>query len=254
MRVKSLIFSILFGCAVFTGCVRQPLLFPDAKDPRLSGGFAAAFGTNDLVRAAAEIDVEQAGSYHTARAALLLKKPSYLRLEILSVMGITGLCVITAPEKMTVYLPSKNEFYSGAPSRQNIGKFLPLPLDAEEIVQVLIGSIPGLTDEGVQRRLEQENDVWRLEMNRPAGVSQTAFFNHKGLIRLTRSGEDPKQWLSVDYFYENAAESMPSKIVFTTADGGRVRITYTDVGIEKTDDVSMFDMNIPADATVIDLN
>ncbi|HON59153.1 MAG TPA: DUF4292 domain-containing protein [Smithella sp.] len=246
--------SFLALCAVLSGCVMQPSLIPDASNGMMSGGWNAALGTNDLVRAMVNIEVEKSKSYHTTQATLLLKKPSYLRLEILSVMGISGLCVIAAPEKMIVYLPSKNEFYSGRPSRQNISKFIPLPLDAADIVPMLTGSIPGLTDDSVEKRLYQENDPWRLDMTWRSGVSQTAWLKLNRLIRLTRSGDGPQEWLNAEYFYENERESLPSKIVFTMADGGYIGITYTDLSVEKTDDVSMFNMDLPPNATVVDLN
>lgn len=255
MRAKSIIFwSFFCVCAGMIGCVPRQVLSPGASTDAMFGKPDASLEAEGLIRAVAKIDTEKSGIPYRARAALILKKPSYLRLEILPLMGVMGLCVITTPQKMMVYLPSKNEVYTGKPSPQNISKFIPLPLDAEEMVWMLTGSVPGGTDRDVEQRLYRENDVWRLDMMWPSGASQTAWFNEYGLIRLKRFDNDQKTWLSAEYFYDHRPSPLPSKIVFVMNDGGYVKITYTDVSVDQTDDISMFDMEMPSGVDIMPLD
>lgn len=255
MRVKSIILWSLFSVCVATiGCVPRQSLIHGAPTEGQFVKEGALPGAADLIRAVARIDTEQSGIRYTADATLVLKKPSYLRLEILPLMGVTGFCVITAPEKMMVYLPSQNKVYTGKPSSQNIVKFFPLPLEAQEIVYMLTGSIHGLTDEGVEKRLYRENEAWQLDMTWPSGVSQTVWFKDEAVIRFKRFVNGQKtSWLSAEYAYDKGPSPLPSKIIFTI-NGGYVKITYTDVSVEQTEDVSVFDMEIPSDAEVISLD
>jgi hypothetical protein len=75
--------------------------------------------------ATAEIDLKTEQGHYPVRAALIMQKPSYLRLEILPVIGTPDLYLAATPDHLQIFIPSREEFYSGKPSAENLARFLP---------------------------------------------------------------------------------------------------------------------------------
>ena len=91
----------------------------------------------DRIVATAQIDLMTAQGHYPVRAALILQKPSYLRLEMLPVIGTPDFFLTATPDDMRIFIPSQGEFYSGKPSAENLARFLPWALNIEDIVMIL---------------------------------------------------------------------------------------------------------------------
>lgn len=192
------------------------------------------------------------GSY-PAKVALVMKRPSYLRLEILPVIGSPDFFLVASPEIMRVFIASRMEVYAGKPSLSHLKKFLPWSAGVEEMVMMLTGTYPALQENNVSDQEYFEGNNRRIEMRAPSGASQTIWRGEDNkLIRFVRRDAGNKTLYAADYSYHHDGTMFPSKIVITMhAESTSLSVNYLDVKIEKTSDGSVFDLIVPEHVTEI---
>ena len=94
-----------FTCIIFllllavlaSGCVPQAIIYPDSPAEKIMAAISSAVAEDDILSAIAQIDLGTIHGYHPARAALIIKKPSYLRLELLPVIGTPDFFLAASP-------------------------------------------------------------------------------------------------------------------------------------------------------------
>jgi hypothetical protein len=207
-----------------------------------------------ILKALVKIDFITADGYYPAKAALIVKRPSYLRLELLPVIGVPDFVLASTPEKMSIFIPSKKELYSGLPTGSNLKRFLPWPIEIEDMVMIFAGTIPAFKEKNVSYQSFQEKNLWRLEMKAPSGCSQTAWMQGDNkLLKIIRKKENGEEVYTVKYIYDDT-RSVPGKITISMADGKTsLSVEYSDVEIEKSADLSVFNLVIPSDVKEIPL-
>lgn len=216
----------------------------------------AAIDENDLLSAIVQIDFMTKDGYFPAKAALAVKRPSYLRLELLAVIGAPDFFLAVTPERINVLIPSKGEFYTGRTTDAGVKKFLPWPIEFEDMIMIFTATYPSLKEQGVVAQRYPEDNLLRLEMKAPSGVSQTVWTgeNHR-LMKLVRKDEKGNETYTVKYIYHQDHDAFPEKIVIRMADGvTSLSVTYWDVKIEKATDLSIFDLAMPDDVKEISLD
>jgi hypothetical protein len=153
--------------------------------------------------ALAQIDLVTAQGHYPIRAAIILRKPSYIRLEMLPVIGTPDFFLAASPGEMTIFIPSQNEYYSGKPTAENLSRFLPWSFTLEEIVMILSSTYPPLDGTNVSYESDLDNALLRIDMKTPAGPSQTIWMtkNEKivKLIRYDPLGREMYRALFDDY-------------------------------------------------------
>jgi hypothetical protein len=209
---------------------------------------------DDILKALVKIDFITADGYYPAKAALIVKRPSYLRLELLPVIGVPDFVLASTPEKMSIFIPSKKELYSGLPTGSNLKRFLPWPIEIEDMVMIFTGTFPSFKEKNVSYQSFQEKNLWRLEMKVPSGRSQIGWMQGENkLHKIILKNENGEDVYTVKYIYDDA-RSVPEKITISMADGKTsLSVEYSDVEIEKSTDLSVFNLVIPADVKEIPL-
>ena len=79
------IIILLLLAVLASGCIQQAVIYNDSPPEKILAAISNAVGENDILSAVAQIDLVTSNGYHPVRAVLIIKKPSYLRLEFLSV-------------------------------------------------------------------------------------------------------------------------------------------------------------------------
>ena len=116
--------TFLLPCIIFLlllavlagGCIRQTVIYPDYPPEKILAAISGAVAEDDILSATAQIDLVTIHGYQPARAAVIIKKPSYLRLELLPIIGTPDFFLAASPEKMSIFIPSRGEFYRGLPT------------------------------------------------------------------------------------------------------------------------------------------
>lgn len=96
----------LCSCALqqASGVARD--VYPEKRILSTSGGLAE----EDVFQALAKIDFKTVDASYHVRAALVLRRPGYVRLEVLPLIGNPDLLLTATPDTMTVFVPSKKSF------------------------------------------------------------------------------------------------------------------------------------------------
>ncbi|HUN53653.1 MAG TPA: hypothetical protein VMU29_00705 [Smithella sp.] len=238
------------------GCAGQAIVYPDSLSEKTSAAISGPVAEDDVLSAVVHINLTTPDGYYPTKAALILKKPSYLRLEILPVIGTPDFFLAASPEKMSIFIPSKGKFYYGQPTGANLRKFIPWPLNIEDIVMIFSGTYPSLKEDDITYQNYREKNLLRIEMKAPSGCSQIIRVGEQDrLLKLIRNDKTGKEVYTVTYLYDEVQGSLPKKITVSMADGvTSLSVKFLDVKIEKATDLSMFDLPMPADVNAILLN
>lgn len=250
--MMAMLFLSLLACGCADGLVfTRPVSPPDsAKIIR------QAPGETDRIVATARMELSAAKGHYPLRAALILQKPSFLRLEALPVIGTPDFFLSATPKEMRIWIPSQNEFYAGSPSAENMARFLPWALDLEDLVMILSGSCPRLDADGLTYRHSEEGGGLRVDMKTPSGTSQTIWMEKSGpLTRLVRYAPDGKEIYSVRYEGYASSLALPGKILLQWADReASLRVEYDDLKIEPSPDPSVFTLPVPDGVKILRLD
>ncbi len=209
----------------------------------------------DRIVATAQIDLVTTQGHFPVRAALVLQRPSYLRLEILPLIGTPDFFLTATPEDMRIFIPSRGEFYSGEPSAENLARFLTFELSIADMVMILSGSYPPLAGQNLSSTSHEGADLLRVEKT-PSGPSQTIWMERNGRIaRLVRHGSDGREIYQVQYEDYAPQSPLAEKITIKWADNvTSVSVKYSDLKIEKATDLSVFELPVPVEIKIIKLN
>ena len=216
--------------------------------------FSGPIAEDDVVSAIVDIDLTSPdGYYPPIKAALIIKKPSYLRLEILPVIGTPDFLLAASPEKMSIFIPSKEKFYYGQPTGANLRKFIHWQFNIEDIVMIFAGTYPSLKEKDMSYQSYREKNLLRMEMKAPSGCSQIVWVGENNrLSKIVRNDKNGKEMYTVRYFYDETPRTLPGKITISMADGiTLLSVKFSDIRIEKATDLSIFDLPVPADVNVI---
>lgn len=257
MRKKSFLFAGLFLWSfLICGCVHHAVIHSDVPAENIIHAIPGIMNDHEIMSAMVKIELVTSDGYFPARVALIIKKPSYLRLEVLSLVGPPMFFLAASPEKISVFLPAKQEFYYGKPTAGNLQKFLHLRFEIEDIVNILAGTFPPFKNKEIAYQVFQEQNAWRVEMKADSGISQTLWVEENNrLLKLTRRDENGEELYTVQYIYDAPQRTVPVKIIINMADGlTSLVIKYSDIHIERTEDVTAFEMDIPSHVKAIALD
>ena len=204
----------------------------------------------------AQIDLVTAQGHFPVKAALVLQRPSYLRLEMLPLIGTPDFILTATPDDMRIFIPSRGEFYSGKPSAENLARFLTFALNIADMVMILSGSYPPLAEQNLSYASYEEADLLRVVMKTPSGPSQTIWMEKNGRIaRMVRHDSDGRESYQVKYEDYVPQSSFAEKITIKWTDNmTSVSVKYSDLKIEKATDLSVFELPVPAEIQIIKMN
>jgi len=247
------IISLLLLTVLASGCLQQAVVYRDSPPEKILAAISGAVAENDILSTIAQIDLVTLQGYYPARAALIIKKPAYLRLELLPVIGTPDFFLAASPEKMSIFIPSKGEFYYGLPTSANLERFLPWQFNIDDIVMIFAGTYPSLKEKLVAYQSYQEENFLRIEMKAQSGCSQIIWVGENNrLLKLVRNDEYGKEIYNVKYGHYEKQSPIAGEITISMADGiTSLSIKYSDLKIEKATDLSIFNLPIPANVKTI---
>lgn len=248
--------TVLLLVLIVCGCAMQTVVDRDYPLEIKTLPVTGYIGENDILSAIVQMNISTPDGYFPARAALIIRKPSYLRLEMLPVIGTPDFFLAASPDKMSIFIPSKRKLYYGRPTEANLSKFLPWKINIEEAVMIFSGMCPALNGKEISYRSFQERENLRVEMKTSSGRSQIIWLGENNrLQKIVRHDESGKAIYAVEYIYDETKQTVPEKIIVTVADGTTsLSVKFSDVKIEKATDLSIFDFPMPPDTDIIPMD
>ncbi|HLA26607.1 MAG TPA: DUF4292 domain-containing protein [Syntrophales bacterium] len=247
------IFFLLFGCApVATSLPKGTDYDLSARDTLEK--FIKAHHIKDTFKAIARIEIND-GKKYPIKVAMMLKRPSLMRIESIPFFGPPDLFLSMNNDTLKVFLPGKNEFYLGRPSRENFGLFFPVNLSPADALSIMMG-IPPIPDvklrwkesvEGEKLRADFFSDdqkVLTLSMDRNNG-------RLKEIVILASDGKILHTVYYDDYcMVENI--DLPQQItILSPGKNSTIIVRYSDMEFSKEGDNALFDLPIPVDVRAI---
>jgi hypothetical protein len=250
------IIIISFLALLAGGCVQREIIQSDFEAQRVLKSISGVIDENNLLSAMAQIDLVTPNGHHTARAAMIMKRPSYLRLEIFSPIGPPDFFLTASPDEMRILIPSRGEVYLGRPTSENLARFFSWQFDIEDIVMIFTGSYPSRRDRNVSYHSYPDGNALRIEIRTPSGNSQIIFVgNDDRMQKYVQNDEYGKEMYHAIYEDYRPQSSVAGKITINMADGvTSICIKYSDIKIEKVTDMSIFELPVPTGAKSIYLN
>jgi len=235
------------GCASY-GHDRQVSADHDLQAARIIASLSSTIAHTDTLSAVAQIDLATAQGVYPLKAVVIVRKPSYLRLELLPVFGTPDFFLISTPNEIKILLPTEGKFYQGSASGRNLARFIPWEFDMEELVAIFVSGIPPLRENAVCRAKDDGSKGVKVEIKTPPGIFHAVRVDAKSrlmeLVRFDQSGKELYKANFEDYF---EGSPLAGKITVSMADGvTSLAVKYSEIQIEKTADLSVFELQAPA--------
>jgi hypothetical protein len=229
------------------GCLQRKIVYQDIPQEKCPTVISGTIDHDKIINALAQIDLITPQGYQPLKAALILKKPSYMRLELLPVIGTPDFILAATPAQLRIFIPSRGEFYQGRPTGSNLERFMPLAINIEDIVMIASGAYPYLPGDSVSCKGYQDGKSLRIEMKDQSGNSQILFIGEKNrLLKLVRNDESGREIYHVRYEDYKSENELAGKITINMADSvTSVSIKYSSVKIEEASDLSIFELPVP---------
>jgi len=250
-----LVFLFLFLAAVNHGCVKSAIMPEDVQAQNLYIKALNAIQEEKMISALARIDLVTSHGHYPMRAVIILKRPCYLRLEILSPLGSPYYFLAATPDNISIFDPSQSKYYEGRPTAENLSRFLPGAFRIEEVVMVLSGAFPMMVNDDVSFKGHEEFNHFFVEVESLIGGSQVVEFGENNrLLKFAQKNHNGQEVYNVQYG-EYEKENVPGSIVVTLADGiTSMRVKYYEFKVEENNDLSVFNLPVPEGVKTILLN
>jgi outer membrane lipoprotein-sorting protein len=215
---------------------------------------------NDSLKAIAHIEVNTLRGRYPVKAAVMIKKPSSLRLEILPLIGPPELILSVHGNILKAFFPQKREFYIGQASEKNLGSFFPFSmagLQIEDIISILFGTHPPIKEKSFTLRGSSDEGLYRVDILSEKRKIQSLLIDRQNstLVRVNLFDNDNNQRYSVRFFGQSVLENVtvPDKITLTAGDDENPHLTirYSDAQRATEVDAASFDLQPPPNAATI---
>jgi len=219
--------------------------------------------SNNALKAIAHIEVNTLRGRYPVKAAVMVKKPSSLRLEILPLIGPPELILSVHRNILKVFLPQKGEFYIGQASEKNLGEFFPFPMKGfvmEDITSILLGTHPAVKEESLTFRASHDEGFYRVDILSEKRKIQSLLIDieNNTLMRVNLFDNDNNQRFSVRFSGQIVAEKLTIPNTISLTAGGdespRIIIRYSDAQSAAEVDAASFDLQPPPNATIISMD
>lgn len=214
----------------------------------------------DALKAIAHIQVNTFRGKYPLKAAVMIKRPSSLRLELLPLIGPPELILSVHENVLKVFLPQKGEFYIGQASGKNMGKFFPFPTDGltiEDITSIMLGSHPIIKEKSLVYRGSHDEGFYRVDIFSEKGKIQSLLIDHENnkLTRVNLFDNENSQRYGVRFYGQIVTEKLtiPEKITFASGNDENpyIIISYSDAQKTAETDLASFNLQPPPNAKII---
>jgi outer membrane lipoprotein-sorting protein len=173
-RTAIALLALLLGLAACAPHRRPPEAGDGAPPRRSAQELLAPFGQRwqgiAALRALARLAVTSAQGRYTTRQTLLWQRPSLLRLDAVSVLGQPAMSLVADAQQIAIYYPQQGVLYQGPATADNLARFTGLPLEVEQIAQLLAGDVRPASPPGQTRiHLQVDDGAYLLRFVDRAG-------------------------------------------------------------------------------------
>ncbi len=233
---------------LYSGCARPaPKVWTDVPTSEaLVRRFDIAAERYRTLDTEAKVSLSSRGKFFSTNQFLLVERPSRLRADVLTGFGQLIMQLATDGESVTAFLNHTvpGTFYSGAATRDNLARFVKIPLEVTDLVAVLLHAPPRIS--------------WRTARVEPVDDSSLLLFlsndQHRqevrfdSLLRVTscRYFRGESLVLMVEYDDFSDSQDFPWRLKMTVpAQQTVVSVTLKQPVLNTTIDARQFQLKAP---------
>lgn len=236
-----LLWIAAFGL-LLSGCAgrRPPAIQALYSSPEAAlRALAAAAPADQTLTATARIEINHQGKRYPLKIAVMMKRPAFLRVESIPLLGPPDFFLSVAKDELRVYLPGKNTFYTGRAVPQNISRFFPIFIPAAEMISLLMGIAPDNREQSPILRGEQEERYYRVDGYISNRRTRSLWIDPSGnrLVRIQTFAEGAKVVYEASFSeYTVVGEGfMPQRLTITGDGMAALSLRYTDLRLIDAD-------------------
>ena len=233
-RVWVLVVLALAGCSALRPPARP--IAGGVSAEQLLDALAARRAALTSLRARARLKAGLAGMW--ARQAVLVQRPSEVRMDVLSPFGL-ALAVGAQRDLLWAYSPSQQVRYEGDANPQNVARFLGAPVSMSDLVDILMGLPPARTATATPtlERDAEQRIVLTIAFD---GGTQRLWFDPLTL-EPARVEERRGDTLNFTLAFDDYREGFPYALdVASPLGGSSARLAYDEVERNPSLDPSLF--------------
>ncbi len=161
---------------LFNACAHRPIpALPSAEmhdASKLWAALEARAQTRHEISGSGKAKLQAPGRDHLSVAVnIAARRPADLRFEALSFFGDPAALLITARGHFVLYDIRKPMYYDGRATAENLARLLPVAIDPEELVDLLLETAPPLAD-ALPTSVEEAGDDFVLRLSTANGVEE----------------------------------------------------------------------------------
>jgi hypothetical protein len=208
----------------------------------------------DGVKAIARIEVNTPEGRYPLKAALVLKRPSSLRLETIPVIGTADLFLTVHDNVLKVFMPQNGKFYIGKATTRNLAHFIPVAatvLSIEDMTSILLGMHPEIRGKTITLDGSSEGSLYRIDILSENRKIQSLWVEPEEdhLVRVDLFADNNSRLFSARFIGRDRIENMtmPENVTIAYGDNDKpdIIIRYVDIWPAKGIDATIFDLKPP---------
>ncbi len=258
MRLRAALPVLACAALAATGCPRR-VPPPDLSlDPaRLLAQVEQTAAAVQRVQGEAHLDVQSARGSGGIRQFAAAERPDRVHLEELDFFGNPAAVLVTSGGRFWLYDSRSRTLYRGAATPANLSRLVPVPISAEELVSVLLGSAPLLAG-GVPASAVPDHARVRLEVRRE-DVLEEVWVGAQAVVekaeRKVAGGAGPGSWeVEFSAHRERGGAWFPGLVSLRSEPAHvQVGLTWTEVEVNGELDPRLFEPPAPKGARVVDV-
>ncbi len=209
------------------------------------------------VQGETHLDVRSARGTGGIRQFAAAERPDRVHLEELDFFGNPAAVLVTSGGRFWLYDSRSGTLYRGAATPANLSRLVPVPISAQDLVSVLLGTAP-LLEGGVPVSAVPDHARLRLELRRE-DVLEDVWVGEKALVekaeRKVAGGAGPGSWeVEFSAHRERGGALFPGLVSLRSAPAHvEVGLTWTEVEVNGQLDPRLFEPPAPRGARVVDV-
>lgn len=214
------------------------------------------------ITATARIKISHNEGRYPLKVALMMRRPAYLRVESIPLMGPPDFFLSIAKGQLHVFLPGEGAgaFYVGRATAQNLSRFFPLSLPAAETVSLLMGEGGLPLNDGeslLSLQGKQEGELYRVDQSLEGRMFRSLWIDPAGdlLVRLRMFTEEGNIAYTADFAeHTRVGEGLlPQSIAVSGTSLPGITLRYTELR-QIDDDTAAFPLPVPEGVIPISLD
>ncbi|MCP3145206.1 DUF4292 domain-containing protein [Pyxidicoccus xibeiensis] len=203
----------------------------------------------------AKLRAESPQASGTLSMFVSITRPSLMHLETFDFFNRPLASLVSDGRRFGLYQAETNTYYQGPSSPENVSRFLPVLLPAEELVAIMLGQVPLIPPERMTLALDRKEGVYVLTLFR--GPATQVLQVHPKFLRVVKSEVRgiPGYDLKFEDFLERGSLIFPGRVELVAEQAAtKLQVRYQQITLNGRPDMTLYELAAPEGAKVVEVD